>query len=67
VALVSVGYGGWRGHPDEEVLRRYQALGARVYRTDRDGAITVSSDGRRIWIKTHRRRMEETIIVGRAR
>jgi competence protein ComEC len=38
--------------PHSEVLRRYEYVGARVFRTDRHGAITVMTDGERIKIKT---------------
>jgi competence protein ComEC len=55
IAIVSVGRGQWRGHPNREVLQRYERRGARIYRTDRDGAVTVSTDGKRIWIRTHKR------------
>ena len=40
-ALVSVGYRNPFRHPHPEVLARYQEAGVRVWRTDRDGAITV--------------------------
>jgi competence protein ComEC len=36
-----VGYRNRFRHPNAEVLRRYEATGARLARTDRDGAVTV--------------------------
>lgn len=41
VALVSCGRNNTYGHPHEEVLERLERVGARVYRTDLGGAITV--------------------------
>jgi competence protein ComEC len=37
--------------PHPEVLERYRALGTRVFRTDRHGAITVVTDGKRIEVR----------------
>jgi competence protein ComEC len=51
-AAISVGDPNPYGHPSPEVLARLQAEGARVYRTDRDGAITMLSDGNSITIRT---------------
>jgi competence protein ComEC len=45
VALVSAGRSNHFGHPVPEVLDRYRSIGAEVFRTDRDGAITIDSDG----------------------
>jgi competence protein ComEC len=45
VAIVSAGRGNHFGHPVPEVLERYRAIGAEVFRTDRDGAVMVDSDG----------------------
>jgi competence protein ComEC len=36
----------------DEVLRRYREIGAAVYRTDVDGAITLETDGRRVTVTT---------------
>jgi competence protein ComEC len=46
VAIVSVGGRNAYGHPDAGVLARLTAAGADVYRTDRDGAILLDTDGR---------------------
>jgi len=43
-AVVSVGRNSF-GHPDREVLDFWQQNGVSLYRTDRQGAITVKSDG----------------------
>jgi len=53
VAVISVGAGNSYGHPTPETLATLaQAPGLAVYRTDRDGAVTVESDGRRITVAT---------------
>ncbi|MBM3943068.1 MAG: DUF4131 domain-containing protein [SAR202 cluster bacterium] len=58
LAVVSVGKDNRYGHPHPEVLARLDAyLGKdRVYRTDQQGVIEVISDGKGLWVKTHRRR-----------
>ncbi len=58
VALVSAGAGNPFGHPAMAVLERLRAVGADVWRTDRDGEITVRTDGRAVEVSsfTGRRR-----------
>ncbi len=55
VAIISCGRGGQSGHPSRQVLDRLRGAGARVYRTDLNGAVSVITDGRTIRIRTHRR------------
>ena len=50
LALISVGRNAF-GQPAPEVLARLAAAGATVYRTDLDGAIDVTSDGARVWVR----------------
>ncbi|MEZ5290437.1 MAG: DNA internalization-related competence protein ComEC/Rec2 [Vicinamibacterales bacterium] len=45
IALVSAGPANPFGHPAPAVLARLAAVGASVWRTDLDGAITVTTDG----------------------
>jgi competence protein ComEC len=52
VAIVSAGYRNRFGHPHPTVVDRFEKAGVRIYRTDRDGAITVSTDGESVWIRT---------------
>ncbi|HWK09893.1 MAG TPA: ComEC/Rec2 family competence protein, partial [Vicinamibacterales bacterium] len=52
VAIVSAGRTNHFGHPVPEVLDRYRAAGADVYRTDQDGAVTVTSDGYSLHVDT---------------
>lgn len=46
VAIASAGRSNPFGHPSPSVLERLRAAGARVFRTDRDGAVIVETDGR---------------------
>ncbi|MBQ6713114.1 MAG: MBL fold metallo-hydrolase, partial [Selenomonadales bacterium] len=43
--LISVGAGNDYGHPHQNIMKRYQKQGCDIYRTDRDGTITIHSDG----------------------
>jgi competence protein ComEC len=51
-AVFSVGYKNFYHHPSPYVVARYIRSGVKIYRTDRQGAVTVITDGRYGWIKT---------------
>ncbi|MDE2439489.1 MAG: DNA internalization-related competence protein ComEC/Rec2 [Betaproteobacteria bacterium] len=57
--IVPVGYRNRFGHPKPEIMARYEAMGARVWRSDRDGAVRVVMDASQIsisaWRQEHRR------------
>jgi competence protein ComEC len=50
VAVISVGARNPYGHPDAGTLARLAAAGARLYRTDRHGAIVLETDGRALTV-----------------
>ncbi len=49
IAVISVGGRNPWGHPDPAILGRLAERGAVVYRTDRNGAVAVSTDGDEPW------------------
>jgi len=52
IVVISVGRGNIYNLPDQDVLARYEQNEARIYRTDRVGAVEISSDGKEIFIRT---------------
>jgi competence protein ComEC len=52
VAVISVGRGNRFGHPAPEVVERYRQAGVQLFRTDRDGAIEVATDGYSLEVST---------------
>jgi competence protein ComEC len=51
-ALISCGRGNRFGHPAPDVMRRLEAAGAHIYRTDRHGQITLDTDGHTTSVRT---------------
>ena len=60
LAVISVGARNPFRHPSGEALVRLEAAGARVYRTDRDGAIILETDGRILRVTAWGRGVTET-------
>jgi competence protein ComEC len=52
VAVMSLGAGNSYGFPHPTIVDRYRRFGARTLRTDRDGSVAVSSDGRELVVRT---------------
>jgi competence protein ComEC len=49
IVVASAGRANRHGHPDPAVISRVRERGAALYRTDRDGAIAIDTDGR--WVR----------------
>jgi len=54
IALVAAGFRNRFGHPKDDVLDRYRALGSRIYRTDLDGALLVEIGGDTVKVQRYR-------------
>lgn len=52
--IVSCGRNNRYKFPHPDVLKRYNDMGIHIFRTDRDGAVFISSDGMEHHIKTHK-------------
>jgi competence protein ComEC len=52
IAIISAGRGNTFGHPAPEVIGRLESIGARIYRTDRDGQITMETNCRGVTVRT---------------
>ena len=63
IALISAGVGNRYNHPGEEALARLGAVGATVYRTDRDGEIVVVSTGKGVKVRTEHGEGDEALLV----
>ena len=55
-ALISAGPANFYGHPHPEVIRRLARQRVPVLRTDLEGSVSISSDGRRLSVTSYRRR-----------
>lgn len=51
-AIISTGIGNSYDHPHQEAISRLENIGTEIYRTDINGTIVVSSDGRNISVST---------------
>jgi competence protein ComEC len=51
-AVVSLGARNLFGHPAPDVVRRFEEIGAELFRTDRHGAIVIETDGELLRVQT---------------
>lgn len=58
--IISVGKGNSYGHPTEETLSRLRDADVKLYRTDLQGDIIVTSDGKNITVNTSKNQNIET-------
>ena len=65
IAVISAGRGNPFGHPVPSVLERYRNIGAAIYRTDHDGAVSVETDGETVRVTTFRGRRLTLRTAGR--
>ena len=49
VALISCGEGNDYGHPAERTMKLLEEAGILIYRTDKQGEVTCTSDGESYW------------------
>ncbi len=52
IAVISVGRRNRAGYPAPVTLKKYEKIKSRIYRTDTNGAITVSTDGKKLEVTT---------------
>ncbi|CDM64639.1 ComEC/Rec2 family competence protein [Pyrinomonas methylaliphatogenes] len=65
IAVISCGYDNRYGHPSQEVLDRLRAANVRVYRTDLQGEITITTrGGKDLAVRTERQATED-VWIGR--
>jgi competence protein ComEC len=65
IAVISAGRGNQFGHPVPAVVERYRNIGAAIYRTDKDGAVTVETDGTTARVTTFNGRKLTLTTYGR--
>ena len=63
-AIISVGKGNSYGHPKEKALSRLKDCGAKVYRTDMQGDIVVTSNGKKVKIVVSKNKNANTLKAG---
>lgn len=63
IAVASSGYENVFRDPHPDVLQRYEARKVKIFRTDRDGAVTITTDGQKITIDTFKERHPATLLL----
>ncbi|MGE5179383.1 MAG: ComEC/Rec2 family competence protein [Bacteroidota bacterium] len=66
VVLVSCGEKNRFGHPSRTTMGRYRLAGARVYRTDQEGAVRITPAAGGLWVSTRAQPEPEWVPLARA-
>ena len=66
LAVISVGANNQFGHPSEQMLAELKRVGAKVMRTDRDGAVTIKLRPPRWWAWGYGHRRRGQTLTGQA-
>ena len=64
LAVISVGADNTFGHPTDEMLRELERVGAKIMRTDRDGAVTITARPPKWWAIGMSRKGRADKVVG---
>ena len=59
IVVISIGEGNSYGVPNQEVLERYDQIGAKIFRTDIHGAVEICSNGQTISVRTSTSKSEK--------
>ncbi len=51
--MFCVGEGNSFGHPKPEIVKRFNDMGIRTFRTDKDGAVLFTTDGKKLWVEKY--------------
>jgi competence protein ComEC len=62
LGILSAGARNRFGHPHPDVVGRLRTHGVMLLRTDRDGTVRLSTDGRRVWVRRGRGGVEERAL-----
>ena len=63
IALISCGEGNRFGHPDRATVGRYLLSGARIFRTDREGAIQITFSRSGAWVSSRAHPAPELVPI----
>ena len=53
VAVISCSATNSYGHPSSETIERLEGVGAKIWYTMKEGAVTMTTDGRTVWMQRH--------------
>jgi len=56
LGIISVGKDNTYQHPSKEIIKRWETIGTKIYRTDEEGTIILEADGNEITVKTSRKK-----------